>query len=162
MKAKNIKVGEYVVGMHNTHIYKVIQDWSGLSDELDIQNITTCSKRFRKPTIADLNPGDLFEWDGDQFEMVRRLIKGGIEVNFVGTTQLGNIDDGTKVRITSLADEKPALKSERKTATVWMNCNETGRVDAYNTRKGADYFADHNRVACVEVTVPWTVGEGLK
>lgn len=152
MKAKNINVGEWVFG-------KLSKALVFVGDEDIAINMRQNTIHFRRPTIADLNKGDVFEWEVRNWTFLNVLPNGLRRALRSCNSVTSLFASEAKVKIISLASEK--VEPERKTATIWVNIGPTGSLGAYRTRSTAESMARKNRVACVKVSFPWTKGEGL-
>jgi hypothetical protein len=186
MKAENIKVGEYIVFKRTGQRIKVQQDVMQDNCHEAITYLRMRADDYRKPTIADLNKGDVFEYGGKRRLITeprsgaRRIQAQSFEYPF----RLLSFGPSTKIRIISLASKKvepqghdhafiievdPKTRipiqhkhQERKTATVWVNIYPRGEMsEPYATKEHAGSEAGPGREACIEVPITWTKGEGL-
>jgi len=176
-------------------------------------------KLYRKPRISDLKVGDVFEWAFSDNEIVKHQVTGhgsnlinGKRYAELETQNLTNggkayfqdqvVSHKTKIRIISLASEKPVKKlgdvlddvshgidptpewakktasdklqaemaaikteieqpePERKVLKRWVNIYSDRacfRADWYE----ANRLAGKDRIACVEIEIPYYEGEGL-
>ena len=54
------------------------------------------------------------------------------------------------------------VKPQQQTRTVWVNVYREGPgARTYHSKVDADVYADNYRIACVEVEIKYTDGEGL-
>jgi hypothetical protein len=151
MRIKNIKVGEWAFDKNKKQLVKVYHIDIGDRIYASGHNLILINcppSQFRKPRISDLNAGDVFDWDGDEFEMldpngdfVRVCRNKDSLVCCIPSQHLTE-----KARIISLASEKPEAKCiegdpaeelaeikamMQKTASDKLNA-EMGAVEAEN------------------------------
>lgn len=122
MKAKNIKAGEYIAGKFSGAVFRVSDDSLAGDLKQDAHN-------YRRPTIADLNKGDVFEHSSCQWQIVSvGNDASAVKQLYVMANIVEIFEHDTKVRIVSLASEK--VEPERKWKTAALTPLEQDLVEA--------------------------------
>ncbi|KGM44457.1 hypothetical protein JY97_00455 [Alkalispirochaeta odontotermitis] len=119
MKAKNIKVGEYVFGKLSNMLVRV--------SNADVEiNMRQNAMHFRRPCISDLRVGDIFthDYSEEQFRVAVIYPTGWVEAVRVGQSWYVNDEPDKRVRIIRLADEKLKPRKVKR----WHKIYDNGKV----------------------------------
>ena len=216
MKRKNIKVGDWVVYKlldAPMEIKEIKSNGRIIADGPDCCSGGLKPRDIRKPRISDLKAGDWFEnpkLQGEKYFVQIVYPTGWVKAYMEGGSCYMELEPDTKIRIISLASEKPEAKCiegdpaeelaeikammqptasyklqaemavikaeieepepERKVLKRWVNVWPQEVTRTFHSKSAADENSrwwegsstnGMDRIACVEIEIPYYEGEGL-